>query len=263
MSGTFSFVQAVAYQNKHRGKAAQVLRRAAKALKDPQLSVLATTVELDAFTKVKQAIDKMIAMLKTQHEDEVKKNDFCKAELHENEMTTRKTEDHQADLEAKKAELESAIQALEEGITTAKKQIAQFQSELQRASEDRQKENLEFQKTVADQMTTTKVLKLALDRLAKYYDNQALLQKRAHEQQTPPVPQMEYKPSKGATGVMEMIEKLILDAKALTEDSIKSESEAQAAYEQAVADTNGSIAALQEEVTSKSKAKASATKDKL
>merc|ERR1740121_2885560 len=49
---------------------------------------------------------------------------------------------------------------------------------------------------------------------------------------------------------------------ALRADSVKSESAAQAAYEQTVADTNGSVAALQKEILSKTEAKASAKKDK-
>merc|ERR1740130_221204 len=59
-----------------------------------------------------------------------------------------------------------------------------------------------------------------------------------------------------------MIEKLVDEAKQMTADAKKSESEAQAAYEQTVADTNGSVAALQKETVTKAKAKARATKDK-
>jgi len=51
----------------------------AAVVKDPKLSVLATTVELDAFTRVKKAIDDMIARLKVEESDEVKKNDWCKS----------------------------------------------------------------------------------------------------------------------------------------------------------------------------------------
>merc|ERR1719390_337457 len=59
-----------------------------------------------------------------------------------------------------------------------------------------------------------------------------------------------------------MIEKLIYEAKALTAESRKNEGEAQAAYEATVADTNESIATLQKEVVTKTKAKAAATKEK-
>jgi len=135
---------------------------------------------------------------------------------------------------------------------------------LQRASEDRKTENHEFQTTVADQTTTVAILKKALERLAKFYekdDEEALLQVKGRRQ-TPPVPQVEYAPNKGAGGVMQMIEKLIGEANTMIADSRKSENEAQAAYEQILADTNGSVAALQKEIVTKTKAKAQATKDK-
>merc|ERR1719491_2493915 len=60
---------------------------------------------------------------------------------------------------------------------------------------------------------------------------------------------------------MSMIEKLIYDTKDITAKSKKSESEAQAAYEALVADTNDSISGLTKEVTSKTKAKAQAKKE--
>merc|ERR1719163_2622354 len=72
---------------------------------------------------------------------------------------------------------------------------------------------------------------------------------------------MEYKKSAGASGVMSMIEKLIYDTKDITAESKKSESEAQAAYEALVADTNDSVANLTKEITTKTKAKAQAKKD--
>merc|ERR550525_2136000 len=228
---------------------------------DPRLSMLATTVELDAFTKVKKAIDDMIATLKKQTEDEVKKTDYCKAELQENEMSIAKTTDEKAALEAHSAKLSEDIKALEDAIAAAKAEIEQLRVNLQRAGEDRLTANIDFQKTVADQTMTVEVLKKALARLAKFYD-ESLLQKSNRAKQTPPVPQMEYKKSAGAGGVMQMIEKLIQEAKELIADSKKEEQSAQAGYEATVADTNDSVAALQAEITSKTKAKVAATKEK-
>ena len=63
------------------------------------------------------------------------------------------------------------------------------------------KENLDFQKTGADQTATIEALHNVLDRLATFYDKESLLQ--SHGQQTPPVPsQMVYKTNAGSTGVM-------------------------------------------------------------
>merc|ERR1719235_357506 len=101
MDTTFSLVQTGHTTDKRRRDAAAILRRTAAAAHSPELSMLASSVELDAFTKVKAMIDKMIATLKTQQADEVKKNDWCKAEIQENDMTTAKTNDLKSDLEAK------------------------------------------------------------------------------------------------------------------------------------------------------------------
>merc|ERR1740117_568230 len=151
-------------------------------------------------------IDKMIATLKTQQADEVKKNHWCKEELQENEMTTMKTNDLKADLEAKVGQLEATIKTLTEEVEKAQLDIANLQVELQRASENRKSENLDFQKVVADQTVTAEILAKALDKLAKFYDDAAFAQV---SKQTPPVAQKEYKKSSGASGVMSMIEKLI------------------------------------------------------
>merc|ERR1719473_466861 len=173
-----------------------------------------------------------------------------------------KTKDLKADLEAKVGSLESTIKKLSEEIEKANLEISDLKVNLQRASENRKQENLDFQKTVADQTATAEILNKALDRLATFYDEAAFTQMHAGaHKQTPPVPQMEYSKSKGATGVMSMIEKLIYDTKDITAKSKKTESEAQAAYESLVADTNDSIANLTKEVTEKTKAKAQAKKD--
>merc|ERR1719353_2227950 len=132
MDTTFSFVQTKA-TDKRRIRAATVLRKA----HSPELSMLATSVELDAFTKVKAMIDKMIETLKTQMADEVKKNDWCKSELQSNDMATAKATDLKADLEAKIGSLGSKIQTLASEIEEAKAQIAQLQVDLQQASETR------------------------------------------------------------------------------------------------------------------------------
>merc|ERR1719162_335489 len=203
-------------------------------------------------------IDKMIVTLKTQQADEVKKNDWCKAEL-QNEMSTMKTKDLKADLEAQIGSLEATIKTLAEEIEKAHLDISGLNLDLQRASENRKAENLDFQKVVADQMVTAEILGKALDKLAKFYDEAALAQTGI--KQTPPVAQKEYTKSSGASGVMSMIEKLIYDTKDITAESKKSEGQAQAAYEALVADTNASINDLSKEITSKTKAKAKAKKD--
>mmetsp|Transcript_37300 Transcript_37300/g.87347 ORF Transcript_37300/g.87347 Transcript_37300/m.87347 type:complete len:714 (-) Transcript_37300:82-2223(-) len=264
-SSTYSFLQTSTHHSdnkQRRNMAAARLREAAKTLKSPELSVLATSVELDAFTRVKKAIDDMVSMLEKQQKDEVEKNDYCTAELHSNDMATEKTSSEKADLEAKESSLESDIPRLTEEIADAKTQIANLQLNLQSAGEDRKAQNLDFQRTVADQTATKHVLHMALERLAKYYDNAALVQSK-RSQQTPPVAQMEYTPNDGATGVMSMLEKLIQEADGMISGSKREESNAQAGYETFVKDSFASIAGLQTEVATKTEEKAEASKEKI
>merc|ERR1719311_246574 len=227
------------------------------------MSVLATSVELDAFTKVKKMIDEMIATLKTQQEDEVKKKDWCDSEFQENTMQTMKTEDLKIDQTTSIENLKSSIKTLTDEIATAKGEIATMTINLQRAGENRIKENADFQKTVADQVATQEILAKALDKLATFYDS--MLVQVSHKgkstKQTPPVPQIEYKKSAASGGVMSMIEKLIYDAKELEAESKKSEQEAQAQYETFLADTNAAVAELSEAVVTKSENKAKAEKE--
>merc|ERR1719375_1863725 len=144
MQGTYSLVQLSSRAHRVDGRrlrAASLLRNIAAKTHSPELSALATTVELDAFTRVKKAIDDMIVMLKKQQEDEVKHRDWCNVELHETNMTAMKTEDLIADLEAKIEDLGATIKRLGDEILAAKTSIADLQGNLQRASIDRQKAN--------------------------------------------------------------------------------------------------------------------------
>merc|ERR1719399_2497870 len=77
-----------------------------------QLSTLAVSVELDAFTKVKAAMDKLIAELKAEQKEEVELKLFCESEFDENEkMTYIKTEERN-DLEAKIKSLTMLVEKL-------------------------------------------------------------------------------------------------------------------------------------------------------
>jgi chromosome segregation ATPase len=58
-------------------RASSILNAAAKKMRNPKLAMLALHVRLDAFTKVKKAINDMIDQLLQEKEDEIKKKDYC------------------------------------------------------------------------------------------------------------------------------------------------------------------------------------------
>lgn len=252
MSGTFSFMQLSSQSERGRANRLRVgalLRRAASSTHNPALALLATRAQLDAFEKVKKAISDMISKLKAESEDEVKKTDYCRKELQENEMATMKKESEKEDLEARSAELGNKVKRLDEEVKTAMAEISALQVSLQRAADNRRRENLDYQKSFNDQTMTIVVLKKALKRLAEFYDKAAFMQ--AAKRQTPPVAQKEYAPSKAAGGVVALIEKIIQDAREIKDTSRREEAEAQAAYEDTVADTNAAVEELEKAVVSK------------
>merc|ERR1719188_2908669 len=145
-----------------REQASQLLSKIAQKFHNPKLSTLAYRVKLDAFTRVKKTIDDMIAELLKEKADEIKHKDFCTDEFNTNQLQTEKKEREKEDLLAKIEDLELTIKSLTDAIATLKSEIAEMQVQLKRAGEDREKQNKEFQSTVADQRETQKLLKAAL-----------------------------------------------------------------------------------------------------
>merc|ERR1711985_146918 len=157
------------------------------------------------------------------------------------------------------------IKQLTEAIDQLKAEIAEMQVQLKRAGEDREKENKEFQMTVADQRATQKLLTAALNILKGFYEKKAkaaLLQTQQPAGPPPPPGFEAYKKNAAAPGVMGMIQQIINDAKAMEAKTIRSEEDAQKAYEDFVKDTNASIEAKSKDIVNKSELKATAEDDK-
>merc|ERR1712113_1206288 len=139
-----------------------------------------------------------------------------------------------------------------------------MQVQLKRAGEDREKQNKEFQMTVADQRETQKLLTAALGVLQDFYGKKApaSLVQRQEPVGPPPPPGFEaYKNSAASGGVIGLIQQIISDAKAMEAETIRAEEDAQKAYEDFVKETNASIEAKSKAIVNKSELKAKAETD--
>merc|ERR1719214_149859 len=261
---TFNFVQTKveSKDRKHRDKASALLFKAAKANGNPRLAALAARVRLDAFTKVKAAIDEMIAALLKEKADEIKHKDFCTEGLNTNERESELKARDISELEAEISDLTTQIDELTKSIATLEAEIAEMQTQLKRAGEDREMENKDFQTTVADQRATKALLKKAYDVLAAVF-KKSFIQRSASKQPAGPPPPpgfKEYKQSSGAGGVLGMLEQTMRDTDTLEAEAIKAETDAQKAYEK---DTNGSIEEKTRDITNKTEEKSTAEADKV
>merc|ERR1719235_1641371 len=259
-----------------RDRAVSVLTRLAGNAMSPQLALTMTSVKLDAFTKVKELIDKMVAELKKQQADEIAQRDWCIAELDKTNLTLEAKYDLQANLMAKIEDLTTTIATLTKDIKAKTDEIAEMQTQMKRASEDREGANADYQVTVSDQRITQMILQKALDRMMAVY---ALLQKRAqlHRRQ-PGAPHIQtsatdtdpgsgparftkYEKNAGGARVVAMIEGIIADSKKLEADAIAAEQDSQTAYENFMKESNDSITKLTEAISNMNRAKAAAEEE--
>jgi hypothetical protein len=277
LDGTLSFLQlsstrhTVSREDFAREQASHAILRQAKKSGRKALVQLSASVRLDAFKKVEEEINGMIADIEKESADEVALKAMCKDKFHKNEMEIMAIEDTIKDLTTKINDFASAIDTLTKEIAALKAEILETTINLQRSAEIAVKRNKEFQSAVADQRATQAILKKALDRLGKFYAEQFVQLKATHKHTkqepgaaAPPPPPgfSEYKSNEGSGSVMTMIEGIITDAKELETETIKGEQEAQAAYESLVKESYAAIEAAQRSVTNKMEEKATAETSK-
>merc|ERR1719324_1517918 len=263
-----SFLQTEAAELRQKQyKASRLLQAAAEKVHSPRLSAFAMRVRLDAFTKVKQAIDDMISALVKEKEDEIKHKDFCVDELNQNELQTEKKDREKTDLETLVDDLKMTIAKLTKEIAGLEADISETQVNLKRAGEDRDAEAREFQQTVADQRATQKLLSAAMAVLKGFYDKEhevydlhkgLLLQKKSKTEPAgpPPPPDFADYQKQPSGGVLGLIAQIIKDAKAMEAEAVKDEGEAVAAYEDFVTVSNESIESGKKAIAEKAEHKA-------
>jgi hypothetical protein len=267
-SKTLGFVQlSSASADSRRARAAKLLASEANRLHSPELATVAVNVRLDAFTKVKAAIDKMVTELEAQQADEVKHRDFCTTGLAQTEKEQQLKGRDLDSLAAHIEDLGATADTLGEEIAGLKGEIAEMTTQVKRAGEDRESQNADFQQTVSDQRAAQTVLQRAVEVLEKVYAQKgsSLVEVRLHsdgehKQPGPPPPPgfKEYKKAGGGTGVIGMIKQVIADAARMEKDAIQAEQDSQAAYESFVQESNNSVATKQRSITNKMEAKAEA-----
>merc|ERR1719263_1049815 len=230
------------------------------------LASLAVQVKLDAFTKVKAAMDKMLVELAAQQKAEYAKWETCKKDIDttEDEIWNGKVE--KRDLASKHKDLENTLKMLNKDIDDLKAEVAEAEVNLKKAGEQRKADNQLYQTTISDQRATIAILNMALKRLKAFYEPKAaLLQVRLHAN-PPPKPSgpeaVGYSKSGTSGGVMQLLGMIIEDAGRTIDEMNADEQKSQADYGEYVAATTASIEANREAIAEKEKQVASAEGEK-
>jgi len=232
-----SFVQLAAHGVGARKQAVAVLSKLAAS--DPRLSALATSARLDAFTRVKQAIDEMVAQLAKEAEEEIVHRDSCIKDLNANEKWDAKEVHTKEGLISKLDTLEMQNTTQTRSIEGLQAEVAELETQLERARENRDKEKAEFESTVADQKATQSLLEQALAVIKSRYEAKAeeamefvqVHQKGTRGEQAPPDGFGKYeKSTRHANGAVGLLEHIISDSKRLQQESTQAENDAIEAF---------------------------------
>eukprot|EP00811_Abedinium_folium_P032138 NODE_5283_length_1788_cov_3.361228.p1 GENE.NODE_5283_length_1788_cov_3.361228~~NODE_5283_length_1788_cov_3.361228.p1 ORF type:complete len:520 (-),score=177.14 NODE_5283_length_1788_cov_3.361228:73-1632(-) len=233
-----------------RNQASEVLAAAAQKANNPRPAALAASVKLDAFTKVKAVIDELVTQLLKQKDDEIKLRDFCIGELHSSQLQVEEKNAEKGDLKDSIAGLEHKLEKMAQDVDTLETEIKNMEGEMKEAGDDREAQNAAFQAAVRDQRETQMLLKQALSALDHFYRNKASLAQQPKPAGPPPPPGFEkYEKNAAGAGVMGMIQQIINDAATLEKEVIRSEEEAQKAYEDFVTESKASIKANHNAIT--------------
>mmetsp|Transcript_22545 Transcript_22545/g.54765 ORF Transcript_22545/g.54765 Transcript_22545/m.54765 type:complete len:690 (-) Transcript_22545:37-2106(-) len=245
-------------------RASAMLKAAAQKSGSRALLGLSVSLKIHGLEKVKKAMEEMIANLKTEQAEEFEKKDHCDENINKNEDDTTEAKFQKKQEETKIQDLEVQITDLKDEIAALEKDISETQTAVKRAGEDRGMENRLYQKVVAEQRATQKILEFALKKLDSFYNKKSLLAIAIHrskapgEAPPPPPEQATYEKKGAATGVMEMIKMIIADAKRDEQAAIADEKDSQEEYEKLLRDSFDGIKRNQRSITDKKALKADA-----
>mmetsp|Transcript_44117 Transcript_44117/g.105576 ORF Transcript_44117/g.105576 Transcript_44117/m.105576 type:complete len:731 (-) Transcript_44117:93-2285(-) len=257
-TGAVSVEQAAAQERVR--KAVQHIATAAKKSSNWALASLAVRMQLDAFTKVKETMDKMLAELQKQQKDEYAKMESCKKNIDETEDSIKEGENLKEDLAEKHLAVSDEIATLESEIEELKKDVADMEVSLKQAGEERKAQNAVFQTSVADQRATTNILQKALERLKAFYSFSQ--QEPGAPAPPPPASGKAYEKSAGSGGVMQLLAKVIKDAEVAEQTLAQDEQKAQEDYGAFVQTASASIEADRTAIRQKEMRAAQAASEK-
>merc|ERR1719203_1931185 len=235
-------------------------------------------------------IDKMVALLGREQADDDSKKAYCEAELDKAEDEAKILTQKLSDLSKAIDETKELIATLESEIAALNKSIAELDTDVKDATATRKAENTLYKTTMAEDAAAMDILKMAKNRLAKFYTPKmyqppaktelsaagrieasygaSFVQVSAHSQQeakgvaAPPPPPETWdaysKKGEENAGVTEMMQLLMTDLENEMAQMTVDEKDSQAEYEAFMTDAASTRAMNSQSVKDKTAAKADA-----
>lgn len=275
---TPSFLQIKGTTKDLRHRAIQVLKagRKKRAMHSSKLDfiLLALTGKKMSFEKVIAMIDEMLALLVKEQKDDINKKSYCRGAIDQAEDELKDLKQKVSDLEKAIEDAKGMIASISEEITSLETGVEELDKQVVEATTNRKAEHDEFMRSLQENNAAKELLGMAKNRLNKYYEPtlykddsaepafaQITMRTKAklHRAAPPPPPEVvdAYKTKREENrGIVSLIDMLISDLdKQITQMNVL-EKDAQATYEQFVADSAAKRTADMKSISEKEGAKA-------
>merc|ERR1719191_2338908 len=245
---------------------------------DPRVAMISMALRGGAksFDKVIKMIDDMVALLGEEQTSDDTKKAYCEKELDTEEDTKKVLEIKGSDLEKSIADTKESIATLADEIAALLAGIKELDGQVKEATEDRKEENAFYKKTMQEDNAAKEVLKMAKNRLAKFYapkmyqppakaerssmgrisEEMSLSQQEASPGPPPATWGAYQKKDEEHGGVVAMLDLLIADLDKEMTQMTTDEKEAQSEYEMFMQDASDKRAADSKSVEQKTSEKA-------
>jgi len=223
-AGSFLQEQAVSYE---RRKLSDALLKVGQR-HDLRLVTLAFRAKIDNFATVKKAIQNMTIALEKEQQNEVKHRKYCADQLDDNEVDAKEKNGTKQQQSADEMRLQAEIKATTNEAAILQSEVDELLAQAQLASQNREKENGEFQSLILEQNEKKRALE----------QGASLLQLDHSES---PAGLGAYERASGGKGVLKTIQEVIGDTEALSTEAAQAEASAQQNYEAFAAETADTV----------------------
>lgn len=259
--------------------AAQALESAARRTGDASLLKLAADLKQPSvkgrFAPIISAIDKMVALLKSQEEKDLQTKQTCEEDRMENTRTAIKTSREMDEQTEKIAELAAHIAKCEGTIAELQADQKAAREALDKAKQMRKEENAKWQETDADDKAAAETVKSARDVLANWYrENKVFVQVSKKQPvsgmaagDAPPPPPKTWEGDYGgqqgeSDGIVSIMEMVLEDIRKDRRDAKADEDASQSEFNKFKKDTLDNISELRGEEKAQEKSKGQAQQEK-
>jgi len=233
----------------------QAAKKGAQLRAQPQLDLIALALKgkSQGFEKVIGMIDEMVANLKKEQADDEAKKEYCDKEFDTSEDKKKELDLSVSDSATAIEELEGSIATLTEEIAALNAGIKALDKAVAEATEIRKEENADYKELKQSDTAAKEILGMAKNRLNKFYnpklykpppaEEPTLVQisEHASSKAAPPPPPETFGPYTKKTeennGVIAMIDLLVKDLDKELQEAEVMEKDAQAEYEEMMAES--------------------------